>query len=658
MQMRKLTLICTILLLTNTVFAQTLFTYGGAPVDKKEFIRVYEKNAINKAPDYSAEALREYLDLYSLFKMKVKEAEEQQVDTTASIQYELGNYRKQLASKYLTDEEVKQEQVKEAYDRLKEVVKVAHIMILSSPMAPSEDTVKPYNTIDSIYKAVSKGKADFGEMAEKYSDDKASAPNGGQIGYITALQAVYEFENVAYSTPVGKVSEPFRTQYGYHILKVEDRKPSQGEVEVAQIMIAASKSKTDEEIAAARKEAEEVLAKLKKGEDFEKLVEEYSDDTYSKEEGGKLKKFGTGAYVPEFEQAAFALKKPGDLSGIVKTDYGFHIIKLIRKYPIQPYDSMKSTLATRVTADARSEIARETFYNKIKKKNNFKEYPENVAKLRKEFAAMIPAEGENANSFKAEDFRGPDFILFEVKDVNYMATDILEHAESVTRGKIMGPKEMIFSTIYENYVTMIITDIEEENLMNEIPEFKNLMTEYRDGIMLFELMDRNVWGKASKDTTGLKAFYEKRKDEYKWGAGFRGKVYSFKNTAAMDQAMKLIKKKKMTDEELIKEMNTVENPGAVSIQRGYYEYEKHPEIKKSLVKEGEYTEFNRKDDGTIEVVYAENVYPAGTGKTLDEARGYVIADYQDHLEKTWNAMLRGKYPLKVNEDVFNSMVKK
>lgn len=656
--MRKLTLICTTLLLTNTIFAQTLFTYGGNPVDKKEFVRVYEKNAINKAPDYSREALREYLELYSLFKMKVKEAELQKVDTTASIQYELGNYRKQLASKYLTDEEVKKQQVLEAYERMKEVVKVAHIMILSSPMAPSADTVKQYKTIDSIYNALMKGKADFAEMAKQFSEDKSSAENGGELGYITVLQTVYSFENMAYSTPVGKISKPFRTQYGYHILKVLDKKKAEGTVEVAQIMISAPKSKSAEEIEAARKKANEVAAKLKKGADFEKMVEEYSEDTYSKDQGGRLQPFGTGAYVPEFEKAAFALKKPGDISEPIKTDYGFHIIKLIKKTPVQPYDSVETMLAGKIAKDARAEIAKETFYNKIKEKNNFKEYPLNVEKLRKEFVAMIPEEGEKANTFDDQDFKGPDYTLFEIKGVSYQATDFLKHAESVTRGRVMGPKDLIYRNIYDNYVITVITDIEELNLMEENPDFKNLMTEYRDGIMLFELMDRNVWGKASKDSAGLEAYYITRKDQYTWKPGFRGTVYTFKNSATRDQAIKLIKKKNMSDEDLIKEMNTKETPGAVSIQRGYYEYEKHPEINKADVKEGEFSDGRRTEDGSLEVVYAKNIYPSGTIKTLDEARGYVIADYQDHLEKTWNAQLRGKYPVVVKEPVFDSMVKK
>lgn len=657
--MRKLTLTCFVaLILTNSLFAQTLFTFGGTPVEKDEFLRVYKKNAINQKPDYSKEALREYLDLYSLFRMKVKEAEGQHMDTISSIQYELGNYRKQLAQTYLTDEEVSKKQLQEAYDRMKEVVKVSHILILSSSMAPSKDTVKPYRIIDSIYNAVVNGKADFAKMAELYTDDKSTKANGGDVGYITVLQTPYPFENVVYNTPVGKVSKPFRSQYGYHIVKVTDRKPAQGEVKVAQIMIAAAKAKGPEVQAEAEKKAKQVKAELAKGAKFEDLVKKYSEDAYTKDSDGVLEKFGIGAYVPEFEKAAFALKKPGDVSDIIKTDYGYHIIKLIEKYPVKPFDSIRTELKARVDRDDRAQVAKEIFYNNIKEKNKFKEYPANIEEVKKWFAANIPDTGKNANHFAAQDFNGQDKTMFELKGNNYKASDLLSYAENVTQGRVMGPKELIFQNIYDNYVKTVVMNIEEENLMNEKPEFRNLMNEYRDGIMLFELMDRNVWGKASKDSAGLAAFHKQKADHYKWQPGFRGSVYTFKTEDDMKAGLKLIGKKDMTDEKIAKELNTDKNPGAVSIQRGYYEFNKFKDFPRSSIQKGKATEGKKNENGTYTVVYVADVFETEQPKTLDEARGYVIAEYQDYLEKTWNEKLRSKYPVKVNEDVFNSMVKK
>ena len=297
-------------------YSQTLFTYGPNSVSKDEFLRVYKKNSINKKPDMSDTALKSYLDLYALFRMKVAEADKQHLDTVASIDHELDSYRKQLAKNYLTDEQVTNKMIHEAYDRMKEDVHVAHILITCNP---GSDTVAAYRKIDSIYHLIESKKADFEAMAKQFSDDKGSKDNGGDIGYFTALQTVYPFENMAYTTPVGKVSAPFRTQFGYHIIKVIDKKQDHGQVKVAQIKILVPKSKGAEGLAAGKARADSIETMLKNGASFEDLVKQYSDDNFSKNEGGVMKPFGVGKYVLSFENAAFALKKPGDISEPVKT---------------------------------------------------------------------------------------------------------------------------------------------------------------------------------------------------------------------------------------------------------------------------------------------------------------------------------------------------
>lgn len=654
--MRKLTVTCALLILAGNINAQTLFHYGKYPVDKKEFVRVYEKNAINQKPDYSRPALEEYLDLYSLFKMKVREAEMQQMDTISSIQYELGNYRKQLVKNYLTDDEVKGKLVKEAYNRLQENIKVAHIMIQVPPMAPAEDTVAPYKLIDSIYTAITKKGADFGEMAKLYSADVQTGANGGELGYVTALQTVYPFENAVYSTPVGKVSKPFSTQYGYHIVKVLDKRQAVGDIQVAQILIQAQKAKGQEQIEEARKEADMVYQQLKNGADFAKMVQEHSDDRFSKENNGELDVFGVGQMVPAFEKAAYALKNPGDISKPVQTDYGFHILKLVEKYPVPTYEEIKDKLTQKVNKDMRAEVARDVFYENVKVSNNYKEFPAAKNELKAWFS-NIPSSGAEANKFSEADFKQTDKALFEVKGRKYMQSDLLSYAEKVTQGRLMGPREAIYDNIYSNYVRTVLDDIVEQNLIEQNEDFRNLMEEYRAGIMLFELMDRNVWGKASKDTVGLKEFHTGRESNYMWKPGFRGSVYTFKNQETLKDGLRYIGDKKMTDEDIMKKINSDELPDGIRIERGYYEFDKFDRLPVSEVNQGKASVAKKNEDGTYTVVYAENIYNSPVPKTLNEARGYVIADYQDYLEQKWNKELRAKYPVKLNEQEFNSLVK-
>jgi peptidyl-prolyl cis-trans isomerase SurA len=652
--MRKLVLTCLASgLFVTTGLAQTLFTYGNNAVTKEEFLRVYQKNSINKTPDMSEAALKEYLDLYSLFRMKVREAQLQEVDTVMNIRLELDAYRKQIAKSYLTDEAVTAKLIKEVYDRMKEEVRVAHILV-SIPNMQSDSTVA-YNKIDSIYKAITTKKADFAATAV-LSDDKGSKNSGGDIGYITSMQVVYPFENAAYSTPVGKVSAPFRTQFGYHIVKVLDRRPASGELKVAQIMIAVKKSEGEAGIAAARKRIDSIQADMKKGVPFADLVTKYSDDRFTKDKEGVMPVFGIGKMAPEFEKAAYALKKPGDVSAPVQTDYGFHIIKLIEKITLRPFDSMKAGITKKVNNDSRAQVAREMFFNKIKQDNKFKEYPENYKALA-DRVALIPDTGKNANVFTAAQFADMNKPLFSLAGTDYLQSDMMTFGEKISNGRIVGPKRPMFADLYKVYMTNIVTDFEEHRLSESQPDFKNLMTEYKDGIMLFELMERNVWGKASKDSVGLEKFYEGRKDRYMWEPGFVGSVFKFKNEEQLKYGLEYIKKG-MTDEEILKKMNQQSLQDAVTIQRGHFEFSKFTLVPKEQIIAKKITEPKKNDDGTsYSVVRVVEVHNQPTQKTLNEARGYVVAEYQDYLEKKWNEDMRKKYPVKLNEDVFKSMVK-
>jgi peptidyl-prolyl cis-trans isomerase SurA len=637
--------------------AQTLFTFGNTPVSKQEFLRVYQKNSLNKTTDFSEPALREYLDLYSLFRMKVREAELQHMDTIASISSELGNYRRQLSKNYLTDKEARGRLTEEAYNRMKQEVHVAHILISCPPTAPPEDTARAYARIDSVYRQATTGKQQFSALASALSDDKGTRETGGDIGYLTALQTFYPFENAAYNTKTGAISKPFRTQFGYHIVKVLNTRPGRGEVQVAQILISSPKSKGQEGLAAARSKATMVMQQLKSGIPFDTLVAKYSDDKFSKAEGGVLPAFSVGRMTPAFEDAAFALKQPGDVSDLVQTEYGYHIIKLIEKNPLQPFDSVRESLQRRVDNDSRAQMAHDIFFNKVKQENGFKEYPANLEPIITKINAL-PDTGKDANAFTGRDFRTMNKPLFEIGKVQYLQSDFMNFAETLTRGRINGPKNAVIRDIYKLYVERTVNDFEENRLADTNPDFRNLMEEYRNGIMLFELTDRNVWSKASKDTLGLKAFYNSHKEKYQWEPGFTGVVYKFKNEESMNNGIKVLQANStLKEEELYKKINTESNPDAVSIQRGHYEFSKFNEVPKDALDKGKLSRAVKNSDGTYTVVKVDELYETPTVKSLDDARGYAVAEYQDYLEKQWNAELRTKYPVKVDEKVFKSMVK-
>jgi peptidyl-prolyl cis-trans isomerase SurA len=627
--------------------AQNIFSYGGTQVGKEEFLRMYTKNSMAKKVDMSDKALREYVTLYSRFKMKVAEAEAKKIDTLPSIISELDNYKKQLSKGYLTDKEVINALTKETYERLKKDVDVAHIMITLPKGA--QDTMRFAKLIDSIYNAINKG-ADFTTLAKAMSQDKSTAQKGGDIGYITALQVPYEFETVAYNTPIGKMSKPFRTPYGYHIIKKLGERPAKGEVQVAQIMLEVRKSFTDEQRNAAKAKADSILATLKKGADWNEMVKAFSQDKFSVSNNGELQPFAVNTMSADFENAAFNIAKPGEFAGPVLTDYGYHIIKLLKKMQVRPFDSMKNELTKKIERDGRVDLARVAFLNKVKSKGDFKEFPENLT----QFINAIPDTCvKNGYLLMTENVK-TNQPLFALKNKPYDYKKFYEFIMASSRGRLFGEKANAIKGVYTAFVEKSLTDFEENNLATENPEFRNLLKEYRDGIILFELTDKSVWTKASTDSAGLAEYFAGNKAKYQWGPSFEGRILRCGNEKDLTEMQTLLRN--FPIDTVIERMN-LNGALKVNVEEGKFEYEKLDKAALAVA-ERQYSVIVKNNDGSGSVYCPTKIIKTTSQKVLADARGYVIADYQDYLEKKWIADMEAKYPVKINEAVLKAMVKK
>lgn len=656
--MRKLILFClcmssaSVSLMAQKTADPVLFTYGNNKVTKSEFLRMYTKNVSNQKPDFSEKALRDYLTLYSRFKMKVAEAEKAHLDTIPSIQTELGSYKKQLAKTYMTDGEITDKLVKEAYERMKKDVRVSHILLNFPKM--DEDTTLIYRRIDSLYQVLQKG-MDFAALAAVASDDKPSASKGGDIGYFTALQIPsYPFESTAYQTPVGSYSKPFRSAFGYHIIKKTAERSARGEIQVAQIMLNVRKSEGEAGDLRAKQRIDSMLTALRGGADFERMVERFSDDKFSQNTKGVLATFGVGQMDPAFEDAAFALKNPGDYSDPVRTEYGYHIIKLIGKTPLRPFDTLKTDLKKRVEKDGRIEVAKEQYTYKLKQKLGYKDYPAALTEL----INAIPDSTLRNGTYLGADYGRFTKKLFEMTGTVFTQADFANYIQDFTKGKIYGAKEVTLRSLFKNYAEKALYDYQENKLLDENAEFKNLVTEYRDGIMLFELTDKNVWNKALVDTNGLKDFYESRKARYQWPASVKAVHYK---CADEDYAKKVMKaltdpaNAKAAPEEIVKIASGDGVQNKVYFESGKFEQTR---FKGAMpYKANAVSPYYRNDDGSYVVLDVKEVYNEPTQKTLSEARGFVISEYQEHLEKQWIADMEARYPVKVVEPTFKSMVK-
>ena len=499
----------------------------------------FEKlNSLYKAPHAPKVSFEEEAAPKGLIEPAKSNGEEtlSKMDTVKSFIDELSGYRKQLAQPYLVDKQVGESLMHEAYDRMKKDVRASHILIKCDPTALPKDTIEAYNKAMKVRGDVIKG-ADFSEQAKKYSDDPSAKDNGGDLGFFTSMQMVYPFESAAFSLKNGEISMPVRTRFGYHIVKTLESRPAQGEIKVAHIMIKAASGINVEDSLKAMKKINEIHSRLMAGDKFEDLASQFSEDQSSAKSGGQLPPFGTGRMVPEFEQAAFALKNTGDYSSPVKTSYGWHIIKLIERKGIGSYEEVQNELKQKIQKDSRSELSKSSMVSKIKNKYAFKE----DAKSKDEFMKTVDST-LNQGKWTADKASGLNKTMFSLSSKNYSQNDFAKYLADHQSKHDAGTSPVQMATnIYNEFVKESALAFEESKLDSLYPDFRNLMQEYRDGILLFELTDQKVWSKAVKDTAGLKQFYESNKSNYMWTERVDAVVYSCSNAAIAKQVHALMK---------------------------------------------------------------------------------------------------------------------
>ena len=637
--------------LSQVIVDPILLNVAGESVARSEFDRVFKKN--NKDSVFTEQSVREYLDLYINYKLKVKEAETMKMDTSETFRSELSGYRKQLAQPYLNDKEVSENLIREAYERLGKDVKASHVLIKVAQDALPKDTLAAYNRISKIREMILKG-ADFSKVARDSSEDPSAKENGGDLGYFTGMQMVYPFETAAFNTKPGTISMPVRTRFGYHIIKVLDIRNAQGEIHTAHIMVRTPKDAADSVIAGADKKIHEAQAALKAGMPWDSVVVKFSEDKGSAKKGGELPWFGTGRMVPEFEKAAFALKNDGDVSDIIKTSYGYHIIKRLERRSIPPFDEKKGELKQMISRDSRNDASKQSMIAKIKTAYKFKEMP----KTKDEVVAILDStltEGE-WDFTKAEKFSKPVFTLTDSNNVvtTYTQQDFAKYISTHQTKRGGNSPQAIGLSMFDNWVGETVMSFYEERLDKIFVDFRNLMREYRDGILLFDLTDKMVWSKAVKDTAGIQEYYEKNKNNYLWGERCDATIYTCANAKIAADFRKQLLKGKKTAGEIMSSLNK-ETANAVNTREGRFNKGENEIVESTGWKKGISEPITK--DSKVYIVDVKNVLPVQP-KTLEEAKGVITADYQTYLEKEWIASLRAKYTVQVMEPVLQTMWKK
>jgi peptidyl-prolyl cis-trans isomerase SurA len=628
-------LICSLL---SAASAQTLFTCNGSSVTREDFLKAYNKN--NFGEKATEKTYRNYLDLYIRYKLKVRAAYDMQLDTLPGQKSEMQNFRLQVAESFMKDDASLDKLVSEVFIRGQKDLRLAHIFIAVPANASPADTTKAFEKAWVAYNALKKGKK-FSETAIAFSDDPSAKLNEGNIGYITVFTLPYELETLAYSTPAGQFSKPYRTKGGYHIFKIQGERKSLGSIKTAQILVAFPPGATGAVRLAAAAKADSVYDRLQQGADFAAMVKQYSGDNLTYQNSGEMPEFTVGKYDSAFEAAAFALDRDGAISRPVPSAFGYHIIKRIYRKPAPAQFSNETAAALRqlVMNDPRIEVSRRTLLNKIYKQAGLSQSSFSETDL----WAFTDSVMTNA---PLSAYRGLEYttVLFSYPKQQYNVKEWLDYARTKSRSRAGHTDNELFRQFREK----ASLDYYRAHLEEFNADFAFQLTEFKEGNLLFEVMQRKIWDKASTDSSGLHNYYEAHKAKYWWESSVDALLFTCNNEKTATGLKKNL-------EQGISNWRQFTDKAGTTVQAdsGRYEQTQIPVTTKMTFSTGMFTPFvNNKTDNTVSFSYILQVYSERSPRNYKDARGFVINDYQISLEDQWIGELRKKYPVKVDEKVF------
>lgn len=642
------------LLMAQSYAKKTLLTIGDKKITAEEFVETYEKNNV-KTEVIDKKNIDEYLQLFIDFKLKVTEAESLQMDTVPSFIKELKNYREQLAKPYFSNDEITEELVTEAYDRMQYDLNAAHILIKCDANALPADTLEAYNKAMKARERAIKGE-DFGALAVELSEDpsardmeeipgvrRAYTGNRGELGYFTAFDMVYPFETGAYNTAEGEISMPIRSDFGYHIIKINSKTPASGLIRAAHIFLPIDENTVDSVL---KNKANNIYNEvISKPENWSEFVRKYSEDRGTIANNGVLSTFRVNQIVPEFITAVKSLQ-PGEVAKPVKTNFGYHIVKLIMTTPPSDFETEKPRLEERVQRDMRGKISEEIAMKRIMKENGFKEN----TKVKDEFIATIDSSLIMAQ-YVGNDEINAEKVIFTIGKEKYLLQDFIDYIiDNQRRQGFLTPTAYAYE-LYNKFIQEKVFEYEDSKLEEKYPEFRTLVQEYHDGILLFSLMEDQVWNKAMEDTVGLQEFYEKNKGMYMWDDRVRVISVTSNDKNNVEELMTVL-----CNDISIDSLRTYIKNNNIQASARTFVYQKGENVNAETMewKEGVINKFESSVDNTTQIIKIIEVRPAEP-KAFKEAKGLITSAYQAELETLWLQQLKEKYPVKVNEKILEKI---
>ena len=638
--MKKLVLAFFVLLCISSS-AQTLFYYGNDSVSANEFLRAWHKNNTGVKTE---KAFRDYFDLYIASRLKIREAIQRGYDTLPQIVSDLDNLRQQILPSYLNDKESINRLLNEAFVRSQKDIHLAHIFITLAP-----DSIVALKKLSEVMKSLDKN-IPFGDVAKQYSDDPLAKTNAGDLGWLTVFSLPYELENLAYNTAPGKVSIVYKSKSGYHIFKNLGERKDPGRIKAAQILLAFPPDTDAEGKARVKKLADSIYARLQKGVDFAKLAALYSNDVISSAANGQLQEFGVGEYEPAFENIVFALPVDGAYSKPFLTSYGYHIVKRISRVPAPSNRNDKKviqSLTDKVQVGDRMASTRTELANKAIRSAGFRKGRFNEAELWALSDSLL-----NYVPAKMTVHLSNTSPLFVIGDKTIAVSDWINYAQTF-RYRQDGSGLKSYSTLWDEFVQAMALEYYQNHLEVFNDEFRQQLTEFKEGNLFFEIMQGEVWGPAQNDTVALEAFYERNKGRYNWNQSADAVIFYASDVPSAKTFGQELRKAPASWHDLLNNFSE-----KVAADSSRFELGQIPNPTKAVLKEGVITApLVNKADNTASLAYIIRTYSKPAPRSFAEARGLVINDYQTELEKNWIAALKKKYPVKINEAVLAQLIR-
>lgn len=624
---------------------EILLTIDSIPVYRSEFERIYQKN--NSLQGYDNKKPAEYLDMFINFKLKVLEAKNAGYDTLPAFVHELSGYREQLSKPYLQDRALIDQLISEAYYRTTHEINASHIMIKLSPDASALDTLAAYQKALAVRNRLKKGES-FESLANELSADQRA--DGGLLGWFSAFTMVYPFENAAYHTPVDSFSMPVRTRYGYHIIRTNAIRPALGEIKLAHIMVHASINGPKETITSKKLKIDSCYQQLLHGQSFQKMILAYSEDAGASKNLGQMRWLRSGELPASIEEKVFALTDSGSYTAPVQSEYGWHIFQLQGKRSLTSLDQMKSKLEERIMMDERGEKVKNAFIKKLKSDYKYTEYPGAISEI---IALMDSSVYDGKWKIKPEAGLNKPVCAFNGQQL--LQGELISSVQKTKGYKKGSPFSAILRSKLDEMVETALIKSENSRLEERYPAFANLMQEYHDGILLFNIMEEKVWNKSTLDSAGLKDYFINHASDYRWKERADISVYTIHNPALLNKAIKLAKKRSKSDwnAETYSKMLCPDDSGTC-VEISDQLIEKDDPIPMAPVSWEKGFTRTLTEGNTVKILVINDIL-LPSNQNFNEVRGQVIADYQNFLDKEWIDTLRKKYLVGVNYQVLEQI---